>query len=314
MKLIIQIPCFNEAITLPSVINDLPKSINGIDVIEYLVIDDGSTDNTVGIAKDCNVHHIISLPRNMGLAAAFKAGLDYSIKNGADIIVNTDGDNQYSGPDIYKLVQPIINGSADIVIGARPIINHPEFGISKKILQLLGSFVLRKISKTNVRDATSGFRAFSKNSCERIFLYSKFSYTLESLIQAGNSGMRVLSVDINVNLKTRDSRLFKNIYEFIGKSGFTILSMFFLYRPTYILMSIALFLFSVSLILGFRFLYFIYFTEVQVLGRTYLPSLILFSVLFITSFLMAGLALLAELNRKQRVLLEEILFILKWRK
>ena len=195
MKLIIQIPCLNEANTLAATIADLPKEIPGIDIIEYMIIDDGSTDDTVKVAKECGVHHIISHGSNRGLATAFTSGRDYALENGADILVNTDADNQYYGPDIALLVQPIIENKAEIVVGCRPIVKHPEFSPIKKLLQLCGSWALRKISKTTVRDAPSGFRAFSRQAMERIFIHSKFSYCMETLVQAGTTGMRVASVD-----------------------------------------------------------------------------------------------------------------------
>ncbi|MCP3965720.1 MAG: glycosyltransferase family 2 protein [Lentisphaerae bacterium] len=211
MKLIIQIPCFNEENTLAETIADLPKNIPGIDKIEVMVVDDGCTDGTVSVAKSLGVDHIVRLGTNRGLATAFWRGIEHAMDHGADILVNTDADNQYCGADIAKLVQPVIEDEADMVVGCRPIAKHPEFKFLKKMLQLFGSWTLRKISKTNVRDAASGFRAFSREMCQRIFIHSRFSYCMETLIQAGNSGCRVASVDIRVNPKTRESRLFKNI-------------------------------------------------------------------------------------------------------
>lgn len=231
MKLVIQIPCFNEEQTLPEVISALPRTIPGIDSIEYMVIDDGSTDRTAEVAKSLGVHHIISLGTNRGLAQAFYQGLNYALDHEADILVNTDGDNQYCGADISKLVEPILQKKADMVIGSRPISQHPEFGTIKKLLQKMGSAVLRFISRTSVPDAPSGFRAFSKETCQRVFVYSRFSYCMETLIQAGTNGLRVTSVDIRINPKTRDSRLFKSIPEYVWKTGKTMLSMFLLYRP-----------------------------------------------------------------------------------
>ena len=231
MKLIIQIPCFNEEKTLPAVVRDLPKKINGIDKIEYMVVDDGSTDATVSVAKSLHIHHILEHKTNRGLATTFRDGIEYALKHGADLVVNTDGDNQYFGGDIEKLCRPLLEHQADLVVGCRPILTHQEFSPLKKILQLLGSWTLRRISKTRVRDAASGFRAFSRDTCMRIFIHSRFSYCMETLIQAGNSGLRIASVDIRVNPKTRESRLFKNIPQYIRKSGGTILAMFILYRP-----------------------------------------------------------------------------------
>ena len=231
MKLIIQIPCFNEEKTLPETITNLPKKVIGFDSVELLVIDDGSTDRTFEKAKELGVEHIIQLGSNRGLANAFKFGIEHALDLGADVIVNTDGDNQYCGNDIHKLTQPIVEKKADMVIGCRPIKNHPEFTLTKKILQILGSWTLRKISRTSIRDATSGFRAFSRETCQRLSIITQFSYTIETLIQAGNNGLRIKSVDIRINKKTRSSRLFKNIPEFILKTTSTILMMLLLSRP-----------------------------------------------------------------------------------
>ena len=308
MKLIIQIPCLNEEETLPQTLVDLPRGIQGVDKIEYLVIDDGSTDRTVEVARECGAHHVLSLGSNRGLATAFRMGIDYALNQGADIVVNTDGDNQYSGADISKLVQPVLDGSADLVVGCRPIVEHPEFGLLKKVLQLCGSAVLRLISKTTVRDAPSGFRAFSREACMRIFLYSKFSYCMESLIQAGNNGLRISSVDIRVNPKTRDSRLFSSIPQYIWKTGGTMIAMFILYRPSRLFFSAASLLFAGAAALGIRFFYLVYINPAEHLGRTYLPSIILLAILALSGCLLVVVAVLAELSRSQRRLTEEILY------
>ena len=207
MKLIIQIPCFNEEQTLPETIGDLPKEIEGVDTIEYQVINDGSTDNTVEVAKSLNVHHVISFPHNRGLALAFRAGVDHALEQGADILVNTDADNQYCGQDIEKLVRPILEGKSEIAIGCRPIKDHPEFSWVKRTLQRFGTWVVNKASGMDVLDATSGFRAYSRSELLHLNLYSSFSYTLETIIQAGYRGSRISSIPINVNQKTRESRL-----------------------------------------------------------------------------------------------------------
>jgi glycosyltransferase involved in cell wall biosynthesis len=309
MKLIIQIPCLNEAETLPATLRDLPRKIEGVDTIEYLVVDDGSTDDTVRVARELGVHHIFSMGSNRGLARAFSAGIEYAISHGADIVVNTDADNQYSGADIEKLVQPILQNRADIVVGCRPIMAHSEFSPLKKLLQLLGSWVLRRLSKTTVRDAASGFRAFSRDTCMRIFIYSKFSYCMETLIQAGNSGMRVSSVDIGVNPTTRPSRLFKNVPQYIYKSGSTMATMFILYRPAAFFISIASLYFFFASALGLRFLYLIYWTNSPDIGRTHLPSLILMSLLALTSIFLFFLGVLGELIKSQRRITEENLFL-----
>lgn len=308
MHLFIQIPCLNEEETLPQTLADLPRQIPGIDKIEFLVIDDGSTDRTAEVAKQHGAHHILSLGGNRGLATAFRLGVDYALSHGADIVVNTDGDNQYNGADIALLVQPVLQGKADIVVGSRPIVDHPEFGILKKCLQLVGSWMLRLISKTTVRDAPSGFRAFSREACMRIFLYTKFSYCMETLIQAGNNGLRVASVDIRVNPKTRDSRLFSSIPQYLWKTGSTMLSMFVLYRPSRLFVSLSILTAIPSLFLGARFVYLVYIIEQADPKRTYFPSLLIMAVLALTSFLLLIVAILAELSRSQRRLTEETLY------
>jgi glycosyltransferase involved in cell wall biosynthesis len=308
MKLFIQIPCLNEEETLPQTLADLPREIPGIDSIEYLIIDDGSTDRTVEVARECGAHHVLRLGSNRGLATAFRLGVDHALAHGADIVVNTDGDNQYCGADIALLVQPILQGRADLVVGCRPIVDHPEFGIVKKALQLCGSAVLRLISKTTVRDAPSGFRAFSREACLRIFLYSKFSYCMETLIQAGNNGLRITTVNIRVNPKTRDSRLFSSIPQYIWKTGATMVSMFILYRPSRLFMSMAAILFAASFALGIRFIYHVYLDDFAEPTRTYLPSVILLAVLALSGCLMVVVSILAELSRSQRRLTEETLY------
>ncbi len=307
MKLIIQIPCFNEEDNLSKTVADLPKEVKGFDEVEYLVIDDGSSDKTFEVAKKIGVHHIIQLGSNRGLATAFKLGIEYALDLGADVIVNTDGDNQYCAKDIPKLIKPIIEKKADMVIGCRPIRNHPEFGLRKKILQVFGSWALRKISNTNVRDAASGFRAFSRETCQRLNIFSQFSYTMESLIQAGNNGLRLASVDIRVNKKTRESRLFKNIPEFIFKSGSTILLMFLLYRPGRFFTLCSCFFLIPSLLLGVRFLYLINFYADS--SRTYIPSLILLSILALVGFLLISIGLIGIKIKALRQIQHEILYI-----
>ena len=309
MKLIIQIPCFNEEKTLSSTINDLPREVEGFNEVEILVIDDGSTDKTYEKAKQLGVEHIIQLGSNRGLATAFKIGIEYALDQGADVVVNTDGDNQYSGKDIAKLTKPIIEKKADMVIGCRPIKNHPEFELIKKILQIFGSWVLRKISKTNIRDAASGFRAFSRETCQRLNIISQFSYTMESLIQAGNSGLRIKSVDIRVNKKTRESRLFKNIPEFLYKSGSTIFMMFLLYRPGRFFSLFSSFFLIPSFMLGIRFLYLI--SQNSDPSRTYIPSLILLSILAWTGFLCIAIGLIGIKIKSLRKIQNEILYHIK---
>jgi glycosyltransferase involved in cell wall biosynthesis len=306
MNLFIQIPCFNEEKTLPDVVRDIPKTISGIDQIEIMIVDDGSTDKTIEIARSLGIRHIVALGTNRGLATAFKRGTEYALSHGADILVNTDGDNQYFGGDIAKLVQPILNNNADVVVGCRPILEHKEFSPVKKILQLLGSWTLRKISKTTVRDAASGFRAFSRETLQRVFIHSRFSYCMETLIQAGNSGLRVASVDIRVNPKTRESRLFKSIPQYIKKSGGTMLAMFILYRPAafFTLCSIPAWL--VTFFLGLRAIILAKYLSVPI--KQFLPSLILLIITSSIAFLLLLLALIGNLMRAQRCLTEEVLF------
>jgi glycosyltransferase involved in cell wall biosynthesis len=309
MKLVIQIPCLNEASTLPQTLADLPRSIPGIDTIEILVVDDGSTDGTPEVAEAHGAHHVLKLGTNRGLGFAFSRGIEKAVSVGADIVVNTDGDNQYCGADIAKLVQPILEHRADFVVGCRPINDHPEFGWTKRLLQKLGSATLRSLSRTHVRDAASGFRAFSRETCKRLFVYSRFSYCMETLIQAGNSQIRVSSVDVGINRKTRDSRLFKSIPEYIWKSGTTMLAMFVLYRPGRFFGVLAGACFAGALAIGLRFLFNIYVLDHPDPHRTYLPSLVLLAILALTGVMLAALGVLAELIRAQRMLTEEMLFL-----
>lgn len=307
MKLIIQIPCFNEEHTLPPTLADFPAEIAGVDCIEYQVVDDGSSDRTVEVARALGVHHIVELGSNRGLATAFTTGLRHALDHGADIVVNTDGDNQYCGADIPKLVAPILAGQADLVVGNRPIVDHQEFGPVKKLLQLLGSWVLRRISKTRVRDAASGFRAFSRQACTRLFVHSRFSYCMETLIQAGNSGLRVVSVDIRVNRKTRESRLFRSIPQYIRKQATTMLAMALLYRPLAFFATLSTPFFVSALVLGARYMYLKWVIFPNDPSRTFVPSLILLAVLVMlgSSLLLAGLV--SSLFVAQRRLIEAVL-------
>ena len=307
MKLIIQIPCFNEESTLPHTVGDLPKSIPGIDSIEIQVVDDGSTDRTAEVARQLGVDYIVRLGTNRGLAAAFTAGIRHATEQGADIVVNTDGDNQYRGTNIAKLVAPILNGHADFVVGCRPIIDHEEFGFVKKSLQLVGSWVLRRISRTRVRDAASGFRAFSRDACNRLFVHSKFSYCMETLIQAGNSGMRVESVDVGVNRKTRESRLFRSMPQYVAQQTITMLAMALLYRPLAFFNLLASPFFVAAFGLGVRYMYLKWGLYPEDPTRTFIPSLILLAVLSVlgTGLVLAGLV--SSLFVAQRRLIETVL-------
>ncbi|MDD4232066.1 MAG: glycosyltransferase family 2 protein [Candidatus Cloacimonetes bacterium] len=310
MKLIIQIPCYNEENTIAQTVSELPKEISGVSSIEYLVIDDGSTDKTIETARQAGVHHVISNGSNRGLGFTFMEGVRFCLAHGADIVVNTDGDNQYCGADIPLLVQPILSKAADIVVGCRPIKDHQEFSPFKKMMQSLGSFTLRMISKTSVRDAASGFRAFSRDTCMRLNVYSRFSYCMETLIQAGTSNLKVCSVDIRVNPKTRESRLFSSAFEHIGKSGLTMLTMFILYRPGRFFFGLGSILMSMALILGLRFVYLVYIAEAT-LGRTYLPSLILLSVLATLGSLSFIVGVLGEVLKYNRIISENNSYLLR---
>lgn len=231
MKLIIQIPCYNEAETLEIALNDLPKKLDGIDQIEYLIINDGSRDNTVGVARNWGVHHVVNFTQNKGLAKGFMAGLDECLRQGADIIVNTDADNQYCAEDIQKLIQPILDGRADYVIGARPIDETEHFSLLKKKLQHLGSWAVRKASNTNIPDAPSGFRALSREAAMRINVVNDYTYTLETIVQAGREKLAITSVPIRTNSELRPSRLFKSIWGYVKKSMVTILRAYMMYKP-----------------------------------------------------------------------------------
>ena len=311
MKLVIQIPCYNEAKTLPAVVRDLPRQVAGFDAVEFLVVDDGSSDGTAEIATSLGVDHVLRLGSNRGLATAFTRGIDEALRLGADVVVNTDGDNQYCGADVERLVAPLLENRADMVIGCRPIVDHPEFGRLKKALQLLGSFTLRRISMTEARDAASGFRAFSREACQRLYLHSRFSHCMESLIQAGANGLRVASVDVRVNPATRPSRLFGSTLQYLYRSTATIVAMFVLYRPGRFFTWLASPFLTIALGLGLRFLYLVYWTADARYGRTYLPSLILLAVCSVVGFLLLALGILGELTKAQRRLAEEQVYLLR---
>ncbi len=309
MKLIIQIPCFNEEKTLSSTVLDLPKNIQGVDIIEIQLVDDGSTDSTMQVAESLKIHHIVSFRSNRGLAEAFKAGVDNALINGADILVNTDGDNQYCGEDIVKLVKPILDGKADIVIGSRPIDTHPEFSFLKKIMQKVGSCVLRKISNTSVKDAASGFRAYNKNALLHMNIYSQFSYCMETLIQAGLNNLKIVSVDIKVNPKTRNSRLFKNIPEYIWKQSKTIATIFLLYRANWFFNFIAVNILLLSFFFVARYMILTVFFNAP--AAAFWPSIILGGALFIAAVLVFFVGILASLISSVRKLCENINYRIK---
>ena len=302
MKLIIQIPCFNEAATLAIALGDLPKSVPGIDQVEVLIIDDGSSDDTVRVARECGVQHVVGFRSNQGLARAFMLGIQSCIERGADIIVNTDADNQYCAADIPKLIQPILDGRADFVIGARPISEIAHFSLAKKLLQRFGSWVVRRVSGTDVADAPSGFRAISREAALSLNVFSGYTYTLETVIQAGQHGMKVVSVPIGVNGELRPSRLVRSIPNYIKRSILTMFRIFVVYQPLKFFMTVALLPFGTGLALGLRFLYFWYFGE----GTGHVQSLILAAVLLILGANTFLLAIIADLQGVNRRLLEEL--------
>ncbi len=302
MKLIIQIPCYNEEKSLPVTFCAIPKEIKGIDKIEILVINDGSNDNTVQVAKELGINYIVNFSKNLGLARAFDAGLKNCIKYGADIIVNLDADNQYCADDIEKIIEPILNNKADIVIGARPINSIKHFSPLKKLLQKIGSFVMKKISGADILDAPSGFRAFSKNAAMRINIFDNYTYTMESIIQAQRKGLSILSVPIRVNDDLRPSRLVKNNLNYIFRSAKTMLRFFIIYHPFRFFISLALIFFTLGLFLGFRYLYFFLLGD----GSGHIQSLILCGLLITGGFQTALLAIISDLLAINRKLVEDV--------
>ncbi len=303
MKLIIQIPCYNEEQTLPLTVRDIPRKIDGIDEVEILIIDDGSTDRTVEVAKEIGVDHIVRNKCNKGLARTFFAGLNASLRLGADIIVNTDGDNQYKGQDIPKLVAPILNGEADIVIGDRQTDKILHFSYTKRILQKLGSFVIRLLSETNVPDAVSGFRAFSRNAAMQMNILSPFSYTIETVIQAGKKHLAVASVPIGTNSKTRESRLFKSIPNFLERSVTTMIRTYTMYQPLRVFFYIGCLFILGGMIPSIRFLIYYFMGD----GSGHIQSLLFAAVLFVVGFQVLVVGLLADVVSFNRRLIEETL-------
>lgn len=302
MKLIIQVPCLNEAGTLAIALGELPRSVEGFDKVEWLVIDDGSTDETAALARELGVDHVIRHPVNRGLAAAYMTGLDACLRLDADVIVNTDADNQYQAADIPKLTAPILSGQADMVIGARPILETEHFSWVKKKLQQLGSWAVRAASKTSVADAPSGFRAISRETAMRLNVFNAYTYTLETIIQAGLSNLRVLSVPVRTNADLRPSRLVKSIPAYVRRSLVTIFRVFVTYRPLYFFLWIALVLSIPGFVLGIRFLYY-YFTSG---GDGHVQSLIAASLSLTIAALAGMFGLLADLISTNRKLLERL--------
>lgn len=308
-KLIIQIPCLNEAATLPATLADLPRAVPGIDVIEWLVIDDGSRDGTAEVARAHGVHHIVRFHRHKGLAAAFTAGIDASLRAGADFIVNTDADNQYAGSDIARLVAPLLSGTADIVIGDRNIRDIAHMSWPKKVLQRLGSWVVRQVSNTQVPDTTSGFRAYTRDAALRMTIVSEFSYTLESLIQAGKKRMAVAHVEIGTNGVTRPSRLFSTVFNYIKQSAATIVRIYTMYEPLKVFSYIGGLIFAVGVAISVRYLYFLVIGDAY--GDRHLQSLILSAVLMIVGFQVILIGLVADAISGTRKLIEDLLYRVK---
>jgi glycosyltransferase involved in cell wall biosynthesis len=304
MKLIIQIPCFNEQEQLPATLADLPREVSGIDEVEWLVIDDGSTDGTVAVARAHGVDHVVRLTNNKGLAAGFQAGLDACLKLGADIVVNTDADNQYYGGDIPKLVAPILEGRADMVVGDREVDQIEHFSPLKKRLQQLGSAVVRRASDTNVPDTTSGFRAYNREAALQVQVVSKFTYTLETIIQAGKMLVAVDHVPIRTNEKTRDSRLFPSMWAYVRRNTVSIFRVWTLYEPLRAFLAVASVFAVVAAVIWIRFLYFLVF---EGSGSGHIQSLILGSTLFIVAVQLAALGVVGDILAGSRILSQRIL-------
>jgi len=298
MKLIIQIPCFNEAEQLPATLADLPRELDRFDTVEWLVIDDGSTDETVAVAREHGVDHLVRLTSNKGLATGFQAGIDTALKLGADVIVNTDADNQYYGPDIARLVEPIVEGRADMVVGDREVGGIEHFSRLKKALQRLGSWVVRQASSTTVPDTTSGFRAYNREAAIQIMVVSKFTYTLETIIQAGKLLVAVDHVPIRTNPKTRESRLFPSMGAYVRRNAVSIFRVYAQYEPLRVFWSLALVIGLASVAVWIRFV--VAYAEGN--GKGHVQSLILGAVLFIAAVVLWALGVIGDLLAAQRVM------------
>ena len=307
MKLIIQIPCYNEAETLEVALNDLPKHIDGIDEIEYLIINDGSKDNTVEVARNWGVQHVVNFKRNKGLAKGFMAGINECLRQGADIIVNTDADNQYCGEDIEKLVRPILDGKADIVIGERPIDQTEHFSPLKKKLQHLGSWVVRKASNTNIPDAPSAFRAYSREAALRMNIVNDYTYTLEQIVQAGRNKMAIISVPIRTNGELRPSRLFNSMFGYIKKSILTIMRAYMMYKPLRFFVTLGSIPVLGGIVIGIRYL--VYFFNGA--GDGHIQSLLLAITLILLGTMIGIVGLQADVIAANRKLLEDIRYEIK---
>lgn len=306
MKLIIQIPCYNEEATLGMTLSELPRELPGIDRVEWLIINDGSRDRTLEVAKACGVDYIVDLQSNQGLAKGFMAGIEACLKAGADIIVNTDADNQYCAADIPRLIAPILEGRAEIVIGARPIKDVPHFSPIKKCLQKLGSFVVRLASKTDIPDAPSGFRAISREAALRINVFNEYTYTLETIIQAGQKGLAIVSVPIRINGYLRPSRLVKSISAYVQHSMMTIVRIFMTYRPLRFFMLLGSVPFTLGFFLCCRWLLLFWGIIGSDPTKSRVPSLILAAILILIGFQLWLFGLIADLMGVNRQLLEDI--------
>lgn len=307
MKVFIQIPCLNEEDTLPLVFEKMPKALPGVDSVEWLIIDDGSTDKTIEVAKKLGVKHFVHHRRNMGLARSFRDGIDYALAHGADIVVNTDGDNQYPQDRIKDLIKPILEGKAEIVIGDRQTASIAHFSGFKKIMQRFGSWVVNVAAGTDLPDAASGFRAYSRNSLIKLNIVTPFSYCMETIIQAGNKRLAIISVPIETNAKTRESRLFKNIWQHMAKSGQAILRSYIMFKPHIIFASLGTVLLIAGLIPFVRFLIFAILGE----GQGHLQSLVFGSSMLVGALLSFALLVIADLQKTNRILLEDQLERLK---
>ena len=303
MKLIIQIPCYNESATLPLTLKELPRKVKGFQKVEWLIINDGSKDNTVEVAKKCGVNHIVSFSKNKGLAEVFMAGINECLRLGADVIVNTDADNQYNAADIPKLVEPILKSKADIVIGSRPVFKISHFSFIKKILQKTGSLAVRLFSNTTVEDAPSGFRALSRDAAMKINVFGRYTYTIETIIQAGWKNMTIVSVPISTNPDLRPSRLVKSIFSYVKKSVSTILRFYVIYRPFFFFMTAGIILLSAGILIGLRFLYFFFILDD---GNGHNQSLILSAILIGMGFQTVIVAFVADLISINRKILEDL--------
>jgi glycosyltransferase involved in cell wall biosynthesis len=302
IKVVIQIHCYNEEQTLGVTLQELPRELPGVDVVEWLIVDDGSTDRTVEVARAGGVDHIVRLPRHGGLACAFRAGLEASLRRGADIIVFTDADNQYCAADISALIAPILGGRAEFVIGARPILATEHFSPLKKFLQRLGSWVVRAASQTTVPDAASGFRAMRREVAMRLHVFNEYTHTLETIIQAGQQGMAIVAVPIRTNPDLRPSRLVKSIASYVGRQALTIVRIFITYRPFPSFAVPGAVVFGAGLLLSGRFLFF----YVAGGGSGHVQSLILAALLLGAGFFLSVVGVLADLIAVNRKLLEKL--------